>query len=149
MTHTMLTEISHSHIRKGHYYSLFKCSCGGEKVLEKGNVAAGKIVSCGCFKRQKMRAEKLTHGLTRTPAYRSWAQMKTRCENPNYKEFYYYGGRGIKICERWNSFENFLADMGSRPEGKTLDRINGNGNYEPGNCRWATPLEQSRNRRKS
>jgi hypothetical protein len=73
--------------------------------------------------------------------------MRSRCLNPNYDKYPFYGGRGITICERWNSFENFLADMGERPEGLTLDRRNNDGNYEPSNCRWATALEQRHNRR--
>ncbi len=88
------------------------------------------------------------HGLTKTPAYRSWDSMKTRCLNPKCSKFAYYGGRGIRVCERWLNFANFLADMGERPEGKTsLDRIDPNGNYEPGNCKWATSAEQGEHRR--
>jgi len=73
--------------------------------------------------------------------------MKTRCRNPKNVSFKYYGARGITICGRWESFDNFLADMGARPDGKTLDRIDVNGNYEPSNCRWATPTEQEANKR--
>jgi len=80
-----------------------------------------------------------------TPTYKSWKYMWRRCRNPKYPDFHRYGGRGVSVCERWKSFANFLADMRERPEGKTLDRINGNGNYEPSNCRWATLLEQNQN----
>lgn len=143
----MLTEIKHCYIRKGHYYSLYRCSCGNEKILEKGNVNSGGTKSCGCLKKNKMRKEKTTHGMSKTPTYKSWVQMKTRCLNKNYKEFFYYGGRGIKICERWMSFENFLEDMGERPNGKTLDRIDNERGYSPENCKWSIPKEQSMNRR--
>lgn len=83
----------------------------------------------------------------KTPTYHSWAKMKTRCNNPHAHNYEYYGGRGITVCERWSSFKNFLEDMGERPENKTLDRIDPNGNYEPSNCRWATAKEQRVNQR--
>jgi hypothetical protein len=84
---------------------------------------------------------------TASPEYRSWQMMKNRCLNTNARDYAHYGGRGIKVCQRWLSFENFLADMGRRPTPKhTLDRKNSNGNYNPSNCRWATRLEQTRNR---
>jgi hypothetical protein len=82
----------------------------------------------------------------KSPTYHSWASMRTRCSNPHDLNWYLYGGRGITCCERWGKFANFLADMGEQPPGTSIDRINGNGNYEPGNCRWATPSEQSKNR---
>lgn len=85
--------------------------------------------------------------MTKTATYVSWIQMRTRCNNSNYAEFKYYGGRGIKICKRWDKFENFLKDMGVRPCGKTLDRKNTNANYTPNNCRWATYAEQCDNKR--
>ena len=82
-----------------------------------------------------------------SPTYISWAQMKYRCQNPSCKHYKNYGGRGIKVCKRWQDFENFLSDMGERSEGTTLDRVDNNGNYEPGNCRWGTPKQQIHNRR--
>jgi hypothetical protein len=86
-------------------------------------------------------------GIKQSPTYISWCSMKQRCLDPNRKDYHYYGGRGIKVCERWHKFENFLKDMGERPEGKTLDRKNNDGNYIPDNCQWATSKEQCNNRR--
>lgn len=88
------------------------------------------------------------HGLSKTPEFRTWTSMMTRCRNPRSQDYPRYGGRGIIVCERWNTFVNFLADMGHKPSRRhSIDRINTNGNYEPSNCRWATPIQQSRNQR--
>lgn len=109
----------------------------------------GNAASCGCARRGRRPASD-RHGhaaATRSATYRSWCAMWTRCTNPKTIGWANYGGRGITVCVRWRVFETFLADMGERPEGTTLDRRDPDGNYEPGNCRWATPQEQRANRR--
>lgn len=121
------------------------CDCGGS-IVTTWDCIRRKTRSCGClyFGRQN----NLTHGLTQTNEYRIWAGMQQRCSNPNRPEYPNYGGRGIRVCERWGDFELFLGDMGPRPGLEySIDRINNDGNYEPGNCRWATKSEQQSNRR--
>jgi hypothetical protein len=97
--------------------------------------------------KQRAGLDQTTHGQSGTRTYASWSSMKSRCSNPKNSSWEYYGGRGITVCAKWQEYTNFLADMGERPLGKSLDRIDSNGNYEPGNVRWATPSEQIKNRR--
>ena len=126
---------------------LARCDCGREVNVARASLARGTSKSCGCL-RMNAGSRTRTHGMSKTPTWVSWMSMKDRCLRPTNRCWMDYGGRGIVICQRWlESFENFLADMGERPEGMTLDRINVGGNYEPGNCRWATPTEQRRNAR--
>lgn len=128
-----------------------RCDCGVVKAFDHSNLRAGFSKSCGCLKRDqnKERSFALTHGRNKTPEHRSWSGMIQRCTNPNMDSWPDYGGRGIAVCERWrNSFEAFLADVGERPSpAHSLDRIDPNGNYEPGNCRWATRAQQAQGRR--
>lgn len=129
------------------------CDCGGEALAAINHLRDGRRVSCGCAKLagQQIRKKGGRHGhcsngrSTRT--YRIWGGMLTRCRDPNSPPFKWYGGRGITVCERWLSFDNFLTDMGEAPPGLSIDRINVNEGYNPDNCRWATDIEQHRNRR--
>ena len=125
---------------------LCRCDCGKTKVIVSGHLRGG-VRSCGCLAQEVRRSGKYCHGKSQARVYRIWDQMKSRCSNAKRKDFYRYGGRGIKVCERWSKFENFYDDMGEPPTSEhTLDRINNENGYEPGNCRWATRSEQGRNK---
>jgi len=124
------------------------CICGTRTVVRGQHLRNGAIKSCGCWSKDMTRARNTTHGGHGTGAYRSWQAMIARCENPNASNYYKYGAVGIRITPRWrNSFAAFLADMGERPPGMSLDRIDGSKGYYKANCRWATPKQQANNRR--
>jgi len=130
-------------------YWLCKCECGTIKEISALSLVRGLVVSCGCYCKE-INSLRVVHGQNRrhskkTPTYTSWAKMNDRCNNQKCKEYQWYGAKGIIVCESWRNFENFFKDMGVRPIGTTIDRIDSSGNYEPSNCRWETAKNQANN----
>lgn len=125
---------------------LCRCDCGTENPIRGQSLLSGATTSCGCLHRETVTVHGHYVNDTPSPTYNSWLAMMTRCRLETHRFYHLYGGAGITVCERWHSFANFLSDMGERPEGMTLDRVDNDGNYELANCRWATWSEQNRNR---
>jgi hypothetical protein len=150
---TVISEAPYHTTPSGRKYVMWLCSCvcGNNITLRSSSLTskAHKTKSCGCLSRDLSKVRFKTHGLSNTPTYTTYTAMKKRCYNSNDPAYHSYGGRGISVCDRWlEDFENFLYDMGERPEGTSIDRINTDGNYELSNCRWATKQTQQINKRK-
>ncbi len=128
-----------------------RCECGSIVIVAGGHLSSGNTRSCGCYRARANRERSTTHGHHPaghpSPTYTTWANMRSRCGNPASQYYRIYGGRGISVCEQWASFAVFLADMGEKPSGCSIDRIDNERGYEPSNCRWATAKEQGRNKR--
>lgn len=143
-----LTVQSFSHLNKhGQAVWVCTCTCGKKKPVCISNLTAGNTISCGCVREMRQKTNRLTHGLCKTPEYKTWTRMLTRCFNKRNRGYRYYGSRGITISPRWLRFENFYRDMGPRPSAQySIERKDNAGNYCKQNCKWATKKEQMRNR---
>ncbi len=125
------------------------CSCGTWTVVAGGHLRANRVLSCGCYARDRTSETQRKHGMSKTPTYVSWRSMLQRCSLPSVPSFARYRERGITVAASWLDFEQFFADMGERPPGTSIDRIDNTKGYAPGNCRWATPAQQQANKSNS
>lgn len=144
----MLTIISigQSQGKKNRTRYICECQCGNRRLIRADSLKSGHTISCGCLSAQRLIEGRTKHGRHKSRIYCIWQSMKRRCNDPSFRN---YGEKGIKVCARWENFANFAVDMGDPPIGLSIDRINSNGDYEPNNCRWATPAEQMRNTRRN
>lgn len=148
-----LTVAGYHGSRHGQAYWDCECECGGKAVVSSGHLRSGHTQSCGCIRAEAAGGLHRSHGKSSEPVYRVWWEMRRRCTVPNHKDFKYYGGRGITVCQEWQeSFEAFYEHVSVLPhygeKGRSLDRVNNDKNYEPGNVRWATAVQQAQNRRR-
>jgi len=149
---TVIRELERYKSPSGHLERrvLCECDCGKELAVLLGSIRSGRTKSCGCLANEHTATrnrQNSAHGMSQSPTFLVWHSMKQRCNNRNHEAYSRYGGRGIAVCKRWYSFQNFLNDMGERPSSEhSIDRINNDGNYKPDNCRWATRTQQGRNK---